>query len=250
MFSLSIVWRWVFWAFSILSLLPGACFPPRPQTSPPLKVGVCTSFRPLVDEIARTGLWNLEVAEGPSQFIIRGFEAGEFDLVIVAVPLPEATIIARDALAIIVHPGNSVNSLTLEELRRIYAGYVWDWSLLGGKGEVVIVSREEGSGARAFFEENVMKGERLSPAAVVIPSSREVLDYVALRAGAIGYISASWLNKKVKAVLVEGKAVSSPDYPLKLPAYAASRTEAGFKFIEFLKGPVGRRILSERYFLP
>ncbi len=250
MSSLYTAWRWVFWAFSFLSIAAGACLPPRPQPSAPLKVGVCTSFRPLVEEIVRTGLWSLEVTDGPSSFIAKGFEAGQFDLAIVSVPVQGATLIARDSLAIVVHPGNPVDSLTLEELRRIYAGYVWDWSLVGGSGDVVIVSREEGSGARAFFEENVMKGERLSPAAVIMPSSQSLVDYVALRTGTLGYVSAAWLSGKVKPVRVEGKDVFSSDYPLKLPAYALARSEAGFKLLEFLKGPAGRRILSEHYSLP
>ncbi len=250
MSSLSTAWRWALLAFSSLSLLAGACLPPRPQSSEPVKVGICTSFRPLADELARTGLWNLQVTDGPSSFIRKGFEAGEFDLAVVSLPLPGTVPIATDALAIVVHPGNPVEALTLEELRRIYAGYVWDWSLLGGTGEVVIVSREEGSGARALFEEAVMRGERLSPAAVVMPSSQSVVDYVALRSGAIGYVSAAWLNKGVKPLLVEGKEISSPDYPLKISAYALARSEAGLKLLEFLKGPAGRRILSRRYHLP
>lgn len=249
MSSLSTAWRWAFWAFSFLSLA-AACFQQRPQFPEPVKVGVCTSFRPLVDEVVRTGLWNLEITEGPSRFVLKGFEAGEFDLAIIALPLPEATIIATDTLAIVVHPSNRVNSLTLEELKRLYAGYIWDWSLLGGRGEVVIVSREEGSGARAFFEEAVMKGERLSPAALIAPSSQSVLDYVAFREGAIGYVSGAMVGKEVKTVLVEGKAISSPDYPLKLPAYAIWQTEAGRKLLEFIKGPAGRKILSHRYLLP
>ncbi len=250
MLSLSTAWRWAFWAFCFLSLATWACLPPRPPSSAPLKVGVCTSFRPLVDEILRTGLWTIEITEGPSSFIIKGFEKGDFDLAIVAIPQPGATLIAKDALAIIVHPSNPVNSITLEELRRIYAGYVLDWDNLGGEGEVVVISREEGSGARVFFDEAVMKGERISPAALIMPSSRSVLDYVAFRKGAIGYVSAAWLNRKVKPVLVEGEEVSSPDYPLKLSAYVMARGEAGHKFLEFLKGPTGLRILSQRYLLP
>jgi phosphate transport system substrate-binding protein len=250
MSSLSTAWRWAFLALSFLSLATG-CFAPTSEPSPPLRVGVCTSFRPLVDEIAKAGLWRIEVTEGPSRFILRGLEAGEFDLAIVALPVPGGTLVAKDSLAIVVHPSNRVDSLSMEELRRIYAGYVWDWSLLGWEGEeVVILSREDGSGARAFFEEEVMKGERLSPAAIIAPSSQSVLDYVASRPGAIGYVSASLLNAKVKALRLEGKGPSSPDYPLKLPAYGVAGSEAGRKLLEFLKGPAGRKLLMQRYFLP
>ncbi len=248
--SLSTALRWALLAFSFLSLTAG-CFPSTSQPFQPLKVGVCSSFRPLVDEISKTGLWGIEVTEGPSRFILRKFQAGEFDLAIVALPVPEGTIIAKDALAIVIHPSNRVDSLSLEELRRMYAGYVWDWSLLGWEGgEVVILSREEGSGARVLFEEEVMKGERLSPAAIVIPSSQGVLDYVASRPGAIGYVSASHLNDKVKALRLEGKPPSSPHYPLMLLAYGVARSKAGHKLLEFLQGPAGRKLLTHRYFLP
>mgnify|MGYP000225528155 CR=1 FL=1 len=248
--SLFTAWRWAFLALSFLSLTTG-CFIPTSQPSPPLRVGVCTSFRPLVDEVTKAGLWRIEVTEGPSRFILRGLEAGEFDLAIVALPVSGGTLIARDSLAIVVHPNNRVDSLSLEELRQIYAGYIWDWSLLGWEGEeLVILSREEGSGARAFFEEEVMKGERLSPAAIIAPLSQGVLDYVASRPGAIGYVSASLLNEEVKALRLEGKEPSSPDYPLRLPAYGVAGSEAGLKLLEFLKGPAGRKLLTHRYFLP
>jgi len=250
MSSLSTAWRWAFLALSFLSFTTG-CFPSTSQPSPPLKVGVCTSFRPLVDEIARASLWRVEVTEGPSRFILRGLEAGEFDLAIVALPVSGGTLIAKDSLAIVVHPSNHIDSLSLEELRQIYAGYIWDWSLLGWEGEeVVVLSREDGSGARAFFEEEVMKGERLSPAAIIAPSSQGVLEYVASRPGAIGYVSMSLLNEEVKALRLEGKKPSSPDYPLKLPAYGVASSEAGRKLLEFLQGPAGRKLLMQRYFLP
>ncbi|MDR2569183.1 MAG: substrate-binding domain-containing protein, partial [Oscillospiraceae bacterium] len=64
--------------------------------------------------------------------------------------------ITKDGLAIIVNPENPVTSLTLEEIRGIYAAEYTNWSELGGPdARIHIITREEGSGTRSAFEELV-----------------------------------------------------------------------------------------------
>jgi len=71
-----------------------------------------------------------------------------------------------DGIAIIVHPDTPVEDFTLNQLHDIFVGLVWQWSDLGIKGapgegtpdEIVVVSREEGSGERMTFESLVMVG--------------------------------------------------------------------------------------------
>jgi phosphate transport system substrate-binding protein len=77
--------------------------------------------------------------------------------------------IAKDGIALIVHPNNPVKDLTLEQIRDIYTGKITDWSELCGDTDwrdlgyrhtdIHVVTREEGSGTRGAFEELVMSWE-------------------------------------------------------------------------------------------
>jgi phosphate transport system substrate-binding protein len=98
--------------------------------------------------------------------------------------------IGVDGLAIVVHSRNMIEGLTSDQLRGLYNGTILDWAEVGGEaGEVLLVSREDGSGSRVFFEDKVMQGEAVSLTAVVMPTSQDVVDYIAKTPNAIGYVS-------------------------------------------------------------
>jgi phosphate transport system substrate-binding protein len=98
--------------------------------------------------------------------------------------------IGVDGLAIVVHSSNTVAGLTTEQLRGLYNGTILDWAGVGGEaGEVLLVSREDGSGSRIYFEDEVMQDEPVSLTAVVMPTSQDVVDYIAKTPNAIGYVS-------------------------------------------------------------
>src|SRR5690606_7162738 len=84
--------------------------------------------------------------------------------------------IGWDGIAVIVHADNPVEGVTLLQLRDLYSGQVLDWQELGGEpGEVLLVSREDGSGTRRLFEERVMQDDQVALTAVVMPTSQDVL---------------------------------------------------------------------------
>ncbi len=64
-------------------------------------------------------------------------------------------VIARDGIAIVAHPDVPVSDLTVEQVRDIFSGKITNWKDLGGDDQnIIVVSREEGSGTRAAFERN------------------------------------------------------------------------------------------------
>ncbi|HEX7505469.1 MAG TPA: substrate-binding domain-containing protein, partial [Polyangia bacterium] len=72
-------------------------------------------------------------------------------------------LIARDGLALVVNLGNPVASLSIEQLRALFAGRVTHWNEVGGKNEPIRpITREEGSGTRESFVRLVMGKERIS----------------------------------------------------------------------------------------
>ncbi len=164
--------------------------------------------------------------------------------------------VARDGIAIVVHPRNPITNVTALQLRSLFGGEVLDWSGLGGEqGEPVIVSREEGSGTRAAFESRIMGDRRVTLNALVMPTTRAVADYVASHRLAVGYLSADAADSRVRVVPVEGllpskEAIGSGGYHLTRTLYLAAREPAspGLQaFLDFAQGPAGAAIWDKHY---
>jgi phosphate transport system substrate-binding protein len=107
---------------------------------------------------------------------------------------PQEYVIARDAIAVIVHPENPVNQLTLEQISRIYRGEVNTWQELGGEDRPIIkVSRETNSGTHVYFLEEVIRlGDPnskviFSADTLLLPSSEGIIAEVSENPNAIGY---------------------------------------------------------------
>ena len=117
--------------------------------------------------------------------------------------------IARDGLAVIVHPSNPIRNLTLDQIRDIYAATISNWSQLGGpKSKIHVITREEGSGTRAAFESLVMGKAEITPRAMVQDSNGAVRQLVADDPNSIGFISLGLVNEKVKALELGGVAAT------------------------------------------
>lgn len=116
------------------------------------------------------------------------------------------TIIAYDGVAIIVHPANPVNALNLDQLRAIYAGEVKNWSEIGGTdAPIVLIDKEEGSGTRDVFIDQVMgEGTSIVASAIVMDGTGAARAAVAADTNAIGYISFASVTAEVKALSVDG----------------------------------------------
>ena len=169
------------------------------------------------------------------------------------------TAIARDGIALVVHPQNVVSGLTLSQARDIFFGRILDWEEIGRRpGEIVVVSREDGSGTREVFEEMVMGEKRVTLTAIVMPSSEAVIEYIVGHPTAIGYVSMGYLSPEVKALPVEGVSptpenVQSGAYPLTRPLYLLTDGEPSGEvkaFIEFALSPAGQAVVEQRYDRP
>jgi len=172
---------------------------------------------------------------------------------------PVATIIAKDGIAVIVHPSNPVTALTLEQIRKIYTGEISNWKEVGGNpGTIVVVSRDHSSGTFEVFKKMVLEGEKVRPDAIMAASNKAVLTTVAKTPGAIGYIGLGYLSSDVKAVKVDGvypspESVVSGKYKLARPLYMYTRGKPSGvvkEFIDFILSPEGQKIVKELGFVP
>lgn len=118
------------------------------------------------------------------------------------------TVLAYDGIAVIVNPENPVEDLTLETIAKIYTGEISNWSEIGGNdAEIVLIGREAGSGTRDGFE-TITGTEDACCYRQELTSTGDVITTVSQNPDAIGYASAASVKDTVKAVTVNGVAVS------------------------------------------
>ena len=68
----------------------------------------------------------------------------------------EGTAYAIDGIAVVVNSENGVTDLTQDQIKKIYAGEITNWSEVGGAdAPITVVVREAGSGTRSAFGEIV-----------------------------------------------------------------------------------------------
>lgn len=61
-------------------------------------------------------------------------------------------IICRDGIAVAVNPENPVQNLSKDQVQKIFMGEITNWKEVGGNDEeILVVSRESGSGTRGAF---------------------------------------------------------------------------------------------------
>lgn len=118
------------------------------------------------------------------------------------------TVLAYDGIAIIVNPENTVTELSLEEIAKIYTGEITNWSEVGGTdAQIVLIGREAGSGTRDGFE-SITDTKDSCKYRQELTSTGDVITTVSQNPAAIGYASAASVKDSVKAVPVNGVAVS------------------------------------------
>ena len=127
----------------------------------------------------------------------------------------EQKAVGRDALVFIVNEENPVQSLTLGQLRDIYAGRVTNWSEVGGAdAPIVAFQRGEDSGSQTLFQKLLIgDGELMEAPTELAPASMGgLVDSVAAynnSANAIGfsvyyYIDQMYSQPGLRLLAVEG----------------------------------------------
>jgi len=175
------------------------------------------------------------------------------------------TIIAYDALAVIVNPSNKVTQLTREQLESIYTGKIKNWKEVGGADvKIVVYSRETSSGTYEFFKEHVLKGKNFAPSALLMPATGAIVQSISQTSGAIGYVGIAYLEKSVKALKVsfdKGKVFVAPSvetaknksYPITRPLYyyyLTSIEKNVSPFVKFVLSPTGQDLVLKTGYVP
>lgn len=175
------------------------------------------------------------------------------------------TIIAYDALAVIVNPANKVSKLTREQLEGIFTGKITNWKQVGGDDQkIVVYSRETSSGTYEFFKEHVLNKKNFASSALLMPATGAIVQSVSQTKGAIGYVGLAYLEKSVKPIDVsydKGATYVTPNvenakskkYPVTRPLfyYYLVTTQKTIKpFIDFILSPEGQKVVLTEGYVP
>lgn len=171
------------------------------------------------------------------------------------------TIIAYDGIVVVTHPSNKVGDLTIEEVKDIFTGKVKNWKQLGGDDmEIVVVSREDGSGSRDAFQETVgYSSSELIKSALIASGNGNIKNTVATNKHAVGFISFEYIDDTVQPVKINGveattKNVLNQSYRLSRPFLFVYKMEnlskEGQSFIDFILSPEGQKIVSDARIIP
>lgn len=184
---------------------------------------------------------------------------------------PFEIVIARDAIAVIVHPNNPVSQLTLQQVSDIYSGKIDNWKALGGDDRPIVrLSRETNSGTHIYFLETVLRlGEKenktlFSTDTLLLPSSEIIISEVRQNPNAIGYDGLGYVTDEVKVIalseesggnyiLPSAETVSAGEYPVARDLYMYTNGEPTGEikqYLEWIWTPEAQAIIKELGFIP
>ena len=174
--------------------------------------------------------------------------------------------IAVDGIGVVVNPKNQVGELTQEQVVKIFKGEITNWKDVGGADqEIIVVSREEGSGTRSAFEEILkLQEERdgktyslLANDALIAEGNGAVKSNIASKEAAIGYLSIGVMDSSVKGIKLDGAEptednVVNGSYKLSRPFLMVTKGEATGDtkdFIDWILSDNGQKIVTEAGFI-
>ncbi len=169
--------------------------------------------------------------------------------------------IAVDVIAVVVHPDNPVNGLSLAQLAAIYRGEITDWNQVGGPDlPILVVVREPTSGTRGAFDEIVLdKQDPTAPNQRGAVTASEVVALVSENSDAIGYVGFGHLEPgvikvlSIDDVLPTEQTAYDGSYPLVRPLLLLTgplTQPIAYKYIEFALSSEGQRIVKESGWVP
>ncbi len=183
---------------------------------------------------------------------------------------PVEFIVARDAIAVVVHPSNPVQRLTLQQISDIYTGKITNWRQVGGENRpIVLLSRESNSGTYVYFLENVIRlGKKdsnllFSPDTLLMPSSEGISCEVRQNPNAIGYDGLGYVTPDQKVIAVakdastpyilpSAETVNDGTYPIARPLYMYTAGEPRGQVKAYLEWILseGQALVTELGFVP
>ncbi|BAC96395.1 ABC-type phosphate transport system, periplasmic component [Vibrio vulnificus YJ016] len=176
-------------------------------------------------------------------------------------------VIARDGIAVVVNPKNTLKGLTAEQVSAIYKGEVTNWKQVGGEDKpIVAITRDTASGTRGAFEDILKLKKKISGKEVSAISQRAQVangngalkTMVASNPYAIGYISLGTVDESVHPLAIDGTDASIPNvkngsYKVARPflvLYKQGKPSAETqKFLDWMLTPEAQAIVEKKGYI-
>jgi phosphate transport system substrate-binding protein len=270
------MWRLLSATLLVLAIALGACSP-RPEraqqapATPPAKLRIAGSdtvvplAKKLAEEYERqhSGARAEVASDITSRAAVGQVLEGTLDLILVTRPPAEAAGIlehrpfARDATVFAVNRPNPIQGLSTAQVQDIYGGRITDWQQLGGPAEpIILFHREEGQSAQEAFLSPLMNGHPVRANTVGLSKSREMIDALDSTPDSLGYASLSLIHLRhsenlgvlsLDGVMPGAESLAHGAYPWSVGyglMYQPDAPPEVRRFVDFVRGPEGRRVLE------
>lgn len=181
------------------------------------------------------------------------------------------TVVAYDALAVVVNPNNPISNLTREQIENIFRGKLTNWNQVvdpvtsrrGKDKKIIVYSRETSSGTYEFFKTSVLKEKNYMAGVLSMPATGAIIQSVSQTEGAIGYVGMAYVSHHVKALCVsyDNRHFVYPNmntgrhrrYPIIRELYyyyTADKEKTVRPFIDYLLSDAGQQIVMNTGYVP
>ncbi len=176
--------------------------------------------------------------------------------------------IAKDALTFMVNNSNSIESLSVEQIRKIYTGDIANWQEVGGEDMLITpYVRNRNSGSQEKFETMVMDGLEIKKFPEWHMGTTMETPYFQIENDRSGiaftpyyYYSVIVGYGSTKAIGIEGVGMTKENiyndtYPYVTNIYASIRADidkssTAYKIFEFLTSDKGQSVVEESGYIP
>jgi len=191
---------------------------------------------------------------------------------------PTIQPVAKDAIAVIIHPDNPDSMLRIDVLKAIADGSITNWNQLNPKQtsrEIEIVIDQAGASVAMYLQDSLLQGKALASGIHTIGSNQDVIHYVSQNIHAIGFVGVNWICnsndsmaigflQQVRPVHLKNEQdgsyylpfqawIGQELYPLRRTVNAISletRSGLGTGFISFAAGDKGQRVVLKSGLMP
>lgn len=209
----------------------------------------------------------ITIAGGGSGVGVQQVGAGLVDIGNTGRPLSEAEVekfglvsfaFAIDGVALVLNTENTIDALTSEQVRDIFAGKISNWQELGGPNKGInLYSRDEASGTREVFVKKLLAKGPVAQSANIVASNGSMKTSIIQDPYGVGYVSIGYIDDSVKTPSIDGMIANQENaangsYTITRKLYMNTQKDASAitkAFIDFIYSQEGAAIINKNGYL-
>ena len=204
--------------------------------------------------------FTIELSDNSYTSLITELQQGSIDyFVSTYVPANQdiwAAPLARDGLALIVHPENPISNLQIDAIRDIFSGHVKEWQSENNNESLIVpLTYQDNNDIYHEFHRLVMGRNRITSNAQVVPNIEAMIQQVSETRQAIGYIPLSRVSNAINTLSIDGVSANQTNmldnvYPLRTTVFIIGREDPPPEyriFLQWVQSEAGQDVVAEDY---